>query len=157
MRDGAAAVDDQHLGCGDQRPGEGEPPPHAIRGALHGPVGGIGQNEPLEELVGPAGVGDQQGREDPDGGRLAGAVRTEHAQDVAAADLEVEAVEGRPAPYRLTSPSARTAIDTVAPGGGGGGQGWLRPGPVTNIPSGAAARPGRPESDDDVRCHLLAA
>jgi hypothetical protein len=52
----------------------------------------------LDDVVtgdaGPAGVGAQQGGQDPDGGRLAGAVRSEHAQDGALTRGEADPVKG---------------------------------------------------------------
>ena len=43
--------------------------------------------------AGVAGVGDEQGGQDADGGRLAGAVGAEHTEDGAASDGEVDALQ----------------------------------------------------------------
>ena len=46
-------VEEQHAGRGHQAGGEVEPPAHAAGERLDQPVGGVGQPEPLEQLVGP--------------------------------------------------------------------------------------------------------
>ena len=46
-------VQEQHRRLRHQRSGQVEPPPHASRIGLDGPVGRLGQIEPVEELPGP--------------------------------------------------------------------------------------------------------
>ena len=49
---GRRLVQEQHGGSGHQRPGQVQPAPHAPGIALHDPVGGVGEVEPLEQLAG---------------------------------------------------------------------------------------------------------
>jgi hypothetical protein len=56
------------------------------------------------EQRGLARVGAEQAEQDPDGGRLAGAVGAEEAVDLAGGDLELELVEGTHVAERLRQP-----------------------------------------------------
>ena len=49
---GGRLVEEQHLGAADEAGGEVEPAAHAAGEGLHQPVGGVGEVEPLEQLVG---------------------------------------------------------------------------------------------------------
>ena len=49
---GGRLVEEQHRRAVDERGGEVEPPAHAARVGADGPVGGVGELEALEQLVG---------------------------------------------------------------------------------------------------------
>ena len=50
---GGRLVEDQQVGIGDERPGDGEPPLHAARQRVDPVVGPLGQLGELEQLLGP--------------------------------------------------------------------------------------------------------
>ena len=50
---GGGLVEEQHLGHGDEAGGQVEPAPHAAGEVLDQLLGGVGEVEPLEQLVGP--------------------------------------------------------------------------------------------------------
>jgi hypothetical protein len=60
-----------------------------------------------------AGVGAEQAEQDPDRGRLAGAVRSEEAVDRARRDVEVQAVEGSGGAEPLDQPGDRDHVGHV--------------------------------------------
>jgi hypothetical protein len=152
-------VEEEHRRAEDQSSGEIEPPAHAARVGLRGPLGGVREVEALQQLAGAgsglrapeviepadhlevlepgevfvhggvlAGQADlgaergrvahgvepddpsaarvwlKQGGQDPHRGGLAGAVRSQQAEDAASARGEVDATEGADRSVRLLEP-----------------------------------------------------